>query len=585
MGLFYNLRTLWKLLLGFGVVCGIMSFIGWLGVTKTATISGLLSSLYERELVGVSEAKEANINILYVSRASRTALLETDPKIIQGIQHEIAGHFEEFDKRMRTVAQTVDGDDGHQILTRIQSTIPEYQTDINRCIELCVAGDSTGAKTALEATRDKAEQIDADITALAKMKVAQAKTAYESSDAIYLSSRNMILGFAIGGVALGMLIGYYIARIIAQPLIQAVNVLQRVAQGDFTARLNLKTKDEVGQLGQALNDALSAIQTTLVEARVVADNVATAAQQLSSASEEISSGAQEQASGLEETASSLEEITSTVKQNADNAQQASQLAVSAKEVAEKGGRIVSDAVQGMSEINSSSRRIADIITTIDEIAFQTNLLALNAAVEAARAGEQGRGFAVVAGEVRNLAQRSAGAAREIKVLIQDSVQKVASGSDLVNQSGEALEQIVTSVKRVTDIVSEIAAASREQTRGIEQVNTAVTQMDTVTQSNASQTEELSSTAESLAGQAEQLQGLVSKFKLEEAVQRQSPATTDKPFKQSGKTNRNATSPKPLPAETLTSQKSSFNFDDEAEGQLVGAGAGSGKNSYDGFEEF
>jgi len=585
MGLFYNLRTLWKLLLGFGVVCGIMSFIGWLGISKTATVNGLLNSLYERELVGVSESKEANINILYVGRAARTALLETDTQILQDIKQQIEGHFNEFDKRMRAVVPTIDTADGRQIVNRIQSTIPVYQTEINRCMELCVAGDRPGAKTILDVARPKADQIDADINALAKMKVSQAQTAYESSDAIYQSSRNVILGFALGGVVLGMLIGYYIARIIAQPLVQAVHVLQRVSQGDFTARLNLKTKDEVGQLGQALNEALSAIQTTLIEARVVADSVATAAQQLSSASEEISSGAQEQASGLEETASSLEEITSTVKQNADNAQQASQLAVSAKEVAEKGGRIVSDAVQGMSEINSSSRRIADIITTIDEIAFQTNLLALNAAVEAARAGEQGRGFAVVAGEVRNLAQRSAGAAREIKVLIQDSVQKVASGSDLVNQSGEALEQIVTSVKRVTDIVSEIAAASREQTRGIEQVNTAVTQMDTVTQSNASQTEELSSTAESLAGQAEQLQGLVSKFKLEESVQRLSQPTTERPLKQPTRANRSSTPAKFLPAETHPSQKSNFNFDDEAEGQLVGAGAGSGKNSDDGFEEF
>jgi methyl-accepting chemotaxis protein len=241
--------------------------------------------------------------------------------------------------------------------------------------------------------------------------------------------------------------------------------------------------------------------------------VTIASGELSSASQSISSGAQEQASSLEETAASLEQMTSAVKQNADNAQQAAQLAQGARDVAEKGGKIVNSAVEAMTEINASSRKIADIITAIDEIAFQTNLLALNAAVEAARAGEQGRGFAVVAGEVRNLAQRSASAAKEIKGLINDSVDKVESGSKLVNQSGVTLEEIVNSVKRVTDIVGEIAASSREQSTGIEQVNTAVTQMDAVTQANASQTEELAGTADGLSSQAQALMTLVQKFKL------------------------------------------------------------------------
>ena len=218
---------------------------------------------------------------------------------------------------------------------------------------------------------------------------------------------------------------------------------------------------------------------------------------------------------------SSEEITGTVKQNADKAKQANQLAVGSRDVAEKGGQVVVQAVRSMTEINLSSKKIADIITTIDEIAFQTNLLALNAAVEAARAGEQGRGFAVVVSEVRNLAQRSATAAKEIKGLIQDSVQKVEAGSALVNKSGETLNEIVSSVKRVTDIIAEIAAASQEQTTGIDQVNRAVTQMDQVTQANAAQTEELSSTAQSLAAQAEELQAVVGRFKLAAGGQEES----------------------------------------------------------------
>jgi methyl-accepting chemotaxis protein len=293
-----------------------------------------------------------------------------------------------------------------------------------------------------------------------------------------------------------------------------LEVVQMVADGDFSREVPDLGDDAVGQMGLALNQAMTSIRQTLEQVKEVANSLVIAAQELASASTEISSGAQEQASSLEETASSLEEMTATIRQNSDSAQQARQFAEGSREVAEKGGSVVSSAVEAMNEINRSSKKISDIIITIDEIAFQTNLLALNAAVEAARAGEQGRGFAVVAAEVRNLAQRSAGAAKEIKGLIQDSVRKVETGSDLVNQSGLTLNEIVTSVKRVTDIVAEIASASREQSTGIEQINKAVTHMDTITQRNAAQTEELSGTSQALSTQAEQLLEVVSRFRLE-----------------------------------------------------------------------
>ena len=294
-----------------------------------------------------------------------------------------------------------------------------------------------------------------------------------------------------------------------------LEIVNAVADGNFNVNIPDLGNDPVGQVGSALTAAVESIRSALKEVRDVAGTVSSAAQQLNCASREIASGAQSQASSLEETASSLEEITSTVKQNTDNAQQARQLANGSRDVAERGGSVVSEAVQAMDEINSSSTRIADIITTIDEIAFQTNLLALNAAVEAARAGEQGRGFAVVAAEVRNLAQRSASAAKEIKSLIQDSVSKVRNGTDLVNRSGQTLSEIVNSVKRVTDIVAEIAAASKEQLTGIEQVNKAVTQMDRVTQGNAAQTEEMSGTAGMLLTHSQQLSDLVDRFRLDD----------------------------------------------------------------------
>jgi len=325
-----------------------------------------------------------------------------------------------------------------------------------------------------------------------------------------------IIGLGVLALVAGVGIYLSIARRVVGPL-RAAAELGELASGnaDLTRRLAVSSHDEVGRLSQALNGFLDNLHGLVQEIRGAASQVGAASEQLSAASGQVASGAQEQASSLEETAASLEELTGTVRQNADNARQASQLAIGAREKAEKGGQVVTAAVGAMQEITTASKKIADIVTVIDEIAFQTNLLALNAAVEAARAGEQGRGFAVVATEVRTLAQRSAAAAKEIKGLIQDSVDKVHDGSELVNRSGQMLGEIVTGVKQVTDIVSEIAVASEEQSRGIEQVNRAVTLMDQVVQSNAAQTEELSSTAQNLTSQARELQELVRRFRVAE----------------------------------------------------------------------
>jgi len=327
-----------------------------------------------------------------------------------------------------------------------------------------------------------------------------------------------LVSLLVGGI--GTL--WVVRRTISRPSERMIALAKDLAEGegDLTKRLDVQSRDEIGEMAYWFNTFLDKIHKLIGQVKETAGQVASASQQLSSAASQLSDGSQAQASSLEETAASLEQITATVKQTAHNAKQANQLAAGSTDAADKGGQVVTSAVSAMEEINKSSKKIADIITTIHQIAFQTNLLALNAAVEAARAGEQGRGFAVVATEVRSLAQRTAAAAKEIRELIQDSVAKVDAGSTLVNRSGQTLQEIVASVKQVTDIIGEIAAGTQEQSAGIDQVNLGVNQMDHVVQSNAAQTEQLSATAQSMADQGRQLQALVGRFKLGEESQAQ-----------------------------------------------------------------
>jgi len=305
-----------------------------------------------------------------------------------------------------------------------------------------------------------------------------------------------------------------------QALVKAVGETQDVVgaakAGDLTQRI--VTSDKTGDIAElcvGINSLIDSTSEIITQIKEAGDTINTAAKEIAQGNADLSQRTEEQASSLEETASSMEELASTVKQNAENAKQANQLATTASTVAVKGGNVVHEVVQTMSDISTSSGKIVEIISVIDGIAFQTNILALNAAVEAARAGEQGRGFAVVAGEVRNLAQRSAAAAKEIKQLISDSVEKVDGGTKLVEEAGRTMEEIVSSVKRVTDIMGEIAAASVEQSSGIDQVNIAITQMDEVTQQNAALVEQAAAAAESLVDQANGLMEAVSTFKVDE----------------------------------------------------------------------
>ena len=327
----------------------------------------------------------------------------------------------------------------------------------------------------------------------------------------YGETRNWSIIGIIAGLAVAGTLSAWLAAEVSRPIHSAMLVAQRIASGDLGARVAQDDRGEAGLLMIAMQQMNDKLVTMIAGVRSGADILSSGAGEIASSSMNLSARTEQQAAALEETASSMDELTATVKQNADHAHQASKLAVSASEVAVKGGEVVSEVVATMASINESSRRIAEIIGVIDGIAFQTNILALNAAVEAARAGEQGRGFAVVAAEVRNLAQRSASAAREIKELIDDSVNKVSAGTHLADKAGNTMNEVVSSVKRVTEIIGEIAAASAEQTTGIEQVNQAIAAMDQVTQQNAALVEESAAAAASMRDQAGALKHTILSF--------------------------------------------------------------------------
>ncbi len=389
-----------------------------------------------------------------------------------------------------------------------------YVESRERTMTMASAGDFEGARE--NAINDAAQKFSALHKSLAELSGLQAESAaqeYAEAQSNF-NTVSIVMSVALGlSVMLAIILGMILIHTIIRPLNQAITVANAVASGDLTSRIDANSTNETGKLLQALKLMNDNLVDLVGKVRTSTDSIATASGEIAHGNSDLSHRTEEQASSLEETASSMEELTSTVKQNADNACQANQLASGASEVAVKGGAVVGQVVETMSSINESSKKIVDIISVIDGIAFQTNILALNAAVEAARAGEQGRGFAVVATEVRTLAQRSAAAAKEIKELISDSVNKVEDGARLVDEAGVTMDEIVSSVKRVTDIMVEISAASQEQSSGIEQVNQAIMQMDDVTQQNAALVEEASAAAESMQDQAQALTQAVTVFKL------------------------------------------------------------------------
>ena len=518
-----SLRIGTRLALGFAVVL-VLSIV----LTALCLFNARSSAAATRTMMAEPLAKErlvADWTVLIYSAVARTELIakSSDDTLSATFAVPIADSVKRGSELIKQIEALLVSDEERALLKAAMGFRTTYQEGKNAVMAAKKAGDGGAAERAYS---DKFAP--AAVAYQAKVKELlqyQRKAIDATASAIEASqTRSTVLVLALSAllVLLSVVVGWLITRSITTPLRSAIEVAETVADGDLRTEFGTPARDEIGDLMRSLKGMNDALTTVVSEVQLNTDVIATASGQIAAGNLDLSSRTEQQASSLEETASSMEELTATVRQNADNADQANTLAQAASEVAAKGGTIVGKVVVTMGSIDASAKKIVDIIGVIDGIAFQTNILALNAAVEAARAGEQGRGFAVVASEVRNLAQRSAAAAKEIKGLIGDSVDQVNIGAKLVQEAGATMQEVVASVARVTDIMAEIRSASQEQRVGIDQVNEAITQMDAVTQQNAALVEEAAAAAASMQEQAGKLAQVAAGFKLADAAARPAP---------------------------------------------------------------
>ncbi|MES2104499.1 MAG: methyl-accepting chemotaxis protein [Pseudomonadota bacterium] len=528
MNLLTNVRISTRLAIGFAIVL-ILSLVS----TSFALISARSNAAATRQMMEKPLAKErlvADWYVLIYSAIARTSMIarSTDETLSSTFSDVISASTKKGSETMKGIESLLSSDEEKALYKEIVELRVKYQAGKDAVMNARKSGDAAAAERAynegfVPASKNYESKV-MDLLSLQRKSIDQTAAAIDQANDH--STRLMIL-LSVLLIAIGVVAAVIISRSITRPLKDAIHAAGMVAAGDLTTVIDTSSSDEIGELMQALHAMNEALRNIVSQVKSGTYAIAGAAGEISTGNLDLSARTEQQASSLEETAASMEELTSTVKQNAENAGQANQLAMTASDVAVKGGRVVSQVVDTMGSINESARKIVDIISVIDGIAFQTNILALNAAVEAARAGEQGRGFAVVASEVRSLAHRSADAAKEIKILIGDSVEKVSVGAKLVDQAGTTMDEIVASVKRVTDIMGEITAATKEQSAGIEQVNLAITDMDNTTQQNAALVEQAAAAAQSMQDQAATLANVVDTFKLDHhgfAAQVARPAT-------------------------------------------------------------
>jgi methyl-accepting chemotaxis protein len=509
-----------RLILTLSVALVALILVGSVGLWRLTAAQQRFEYVQANIIPSIRELEDAKFDVGANPRLNYVYVLSTDDAGRAAVQQQVDALNKSIDQHFATYERDdISDDTDRQMLETDKVNLAAYRATVSSLETKARGGDLDGAKAMMldgGAVRDAIVTLATSVNKHIAYDIKLGNDMREANNAahaqaLWLLSSCMVLALVVSGG-----LGFRLYRSINSGLSSLQRTLQHVSQSlDLAHTAKVERMDEIGHTATAFNALLARVAEVVGEVRRSAGSVSVASRQIATGNTDLSQRTEEQAASLEETASSMEELTATVRQNADNARQASTLAHSASEVAQRGGEVVGRVVETMSGISGSSTKMSEIIGVIEGIAFQTNILALNAAVEAARAGEQGRGFAVVAGEVRTLAQRSATAAKEIKDLIGESVNRVDAGTQLVREAGSTISEIVQSVKRVTDIVGEIASASEEQRTGIEQVNQAVVQMDQVTQQNAALVEEASAAAQSMAQQAQTLQDAVAVFKIAE----------------------------------------------------------------------
>jgi methyl-accepting chemotaxis protein-1 (serine sensor receptor) len=510
-----NLKISTRLMLLIGALAALLLAIGLTGLSGISQSNAALKSVYEDRTIPMGQLGDVQHQVLLNRLAIANGVLDPTPETLAKSIADVGINLVTIQKTWAAYMATTLTTEEAVLAKKFAEDQSRFIHDgLQPAMAALRANDTASAhRLILEKIRPLVAPVEAGIEALMDIQLKEAKVEYDAAAARYSTTRAWSIAAIVAGVLFAVLFGWSLILGISRSLREALDVAIAVGQGDLSHSIHQDGKDEVAQVLIALSGMQGSLSKVVASVRQGSEAVSTASAEIAQGNHDLSARTESQASALEQTAASMEQLSATVKQNADNARQANQLAMSASDTAIQGGEVVAQVVETMRHINDSSKRIFDIISVIDGIAFQTNILALNAAVEAARAGEQGRGFAVVASEVRSLAGRSAAAAKEIKTLIGASVDRVEAGSRLVDQAGSTMEEVVRSIIRVTDIMGEISAASNEQSAGVSQVGEAVMQMDQVTQQNAALVEEMAAAASSLKAQAQELVETVAVFKL------------------------------------------------------------------------